>query len=74
MDLIVDANILIAALIKESTNYRFLFREDFHLHTAEYILQEIEEHKEEILKKTKRTEQEFNNVLEILIRRINIIS
>ena len=56
MDLVVDANIIIAAIIKESTSYTLLFREDFHLYTAEYIFTEIEEHKEEILKKTKKTE------------------
>ena len=73
MDLVVDANVLIAAIIKESTSYTLLFREDFHLYTAEYIFTEIEEHKEEILKKTKKTEEEFYKLIETLKRRIILV-
>ena len=73
MDLVVDANVLIAAIIKESTSYTLLFREDLHLYTAEYILTEIEEHKEEILKKTKKTEEDFYKLIETLKRRINLV-
>ena len=73
MDLVVDANVLIAAIIKESTSYTLLFREDFHIYTAEYIFTEIEEHKEEILKKTKKTEEEFYKLIETLKRRISLV-
>ena len=73
MDLVVDANVLIAAIIKESTSYTLLFREDLHLYTAEYIFTEIEEHKEEILKKTKKTEEEFYKLIEVLKRRISLV-
>jgi len=73
MDLVVDANVIIAALIKESTTFVLLFKEDFHLYTPEFILAEIEEHQEEILKKTKRTAEELYKVLEILKRRIVLI-
>ncbi len=73
MDLVVDANVIIAAIIKESTSYTLLFREDFHLYTSEYILTEIEEHKEEILKKTKKTEEDFYKLIETLKRRISLV-
>ena len=73
MDLVVDANIIIAAIIKESTSYTLLFREDFHLYTAEYIFTEIEEHKEEILKKTKKTEEDFYKLIETLKRRVILV-
>ncbi len=59
MDLVVDANIVIAVLIKEGITHSLLFREDLHLYTSEYIFEEIENHKEELLGKTKRTEQDF---------------
>jgi len=73
MDLVVDANIVIAVLIKEGTTHSLLFKEDFHLYTPEYILTEIEKHKEELLNKTKRTEQDFYRFIEILRRRINLV-
>lgn len=73
MDLVVDANILIAAIIKKSISYELLFREDFHLYAAEYIFIEIEEHKDEILKKTNKTEEDFYKFIETLKRIIILI-
>jgi len=59
MDLVVDANVLFSALIKEGFTYNLLFNEKFHLFTPEYIFTELEKHKEEILEKTERSEEEF---------------
>lgn len=73
MDLVIDANILFSALIKDSFAYNLLFSGSIHLFTPEYIFTELEKHKEEILKKTKRTEEEFFRLLEILKRRIDIV-
>ena len=50
MDLIVDANILFAALIKDSITMGFFFNRDFHLFAPEFLLEEFYKHKEEILK------------------------
>ena len=73
MDLVVDANILFAALIKYSFSYDILFSGKFHLFTPEYIFTEFEKHKEEIMQKTERTEEEFFRLVETLKRRITII-
>ncbi len=37
MDLVVDANIIFAALIKDNLSYYLLFGGRFHLCTPEYI-------------------------------------
>ena len=73
MDLIIDANVLFSALIKDSFAYTLLFSDAFHLFTPEYIFIELEKHKEEILKKTERTEEEFFRLIEIIKRRIVIV-
>jgi len=73
MDLVVDANIVFAALIKDSFSYYLLFSGRFHLFTPEYIFTELETHKEKILAKTKRTTEEFYRLLEILKRRIIVV-
>lgn len=73
MDLVVDANILFAALIKNSFSYNLLFSDKFHLFTSEYIFTELEKHKEEILEKTERTTEEFFRLLEILKRKIILV-
>ncbi|HLC86743.1 MAG TPA: PIN domain-containing protein [Candidatus Nanoarchaeia archaeon] len=75
MDIVIDANVLFAALIKEdSFAYSLLFSDKFHLFTPEYIFTELEKHKEEILSKTKRTTEEFFRLVETLKRRIVIVS
>jgi len=73
MDLVVDANILFAALIKDGFGYSLLFNGKFQLFTPEYVFTEFEKHKEEILEKTERTTEELYKLLEVLKRRINII-
>jgi predicted nucleic acid-binding protein len=74
MDLVVDANIFFAALIKDSFSSELLFSGRFHLFTPEYVFTEFEKHKEEILAKTERTTTEFYRLLEVLKRRITIIT
>jgi predicted nucleic acid-binding protein len=73
MDVVVDANVLFAVLIKESFSYNLLFSGRFHLFTPEYIFMEFAKHKEEILEKTERSTEEFFRLLEILKRRITLV-
>ena len=73
MDLVVDANVLFAVLIKDSFSYHLLFSGKFYLYTPEYIFTEFEKHKQEILSKTERTPEEFFQLLDILKRRIVLI-
>lgn len=73
MDLVADANILFAVLIKDKFSYQFLFNEKFRLFTPEYIFTELEKHKEELLDKTERATEEFFRLLEILKRRIILV-
>src|SRR3989304_2616622 len=74
MDIVIDANVLFAALIKEdSFAYSLLFSDKFHLFTPEYIFTELEKHKAEILEKTERTTEEFFRLVETLKRRIVIV-
>jgi predicted nucleic acid-binding protein len=73
MDLVVDANVLFSALIKDSLSYALLCSGKFHLFTPEYVFTEFEEHKNELLEKTERTPEEFLKLVEILKRRINIV-
>ena len=73
MDFVIDANVLFSALIKDNFTYNLLFTGKFHLFTPEYIFIELEKHKEEILKKIERTEEEFLGLIEILRQRIIVV-
>jgi len=70
MLLVVDANVVFSALIKEGTTLRlFEFNsifKIFELVAPEFIWDEIEEHKEEIIRKSKLSEEELERVLEFI--------
>ena len=73
MQLVLDANILFAALIKDSTTHEIIISELAEFFTPEFILEEFYTHKKEILDKTKRTPEEFERVFEDLKERIIVI-
>ncbi len=73
MDLIVDANILFAALITEGLTSELLFREDFQLHAPDYLFYEFEEYRVYLMKKTRRSNDDFDELLEVLRRRIILV-
>ncbi len=73
MDLVVDANILFAALIKEGKTIEILADYQFIFYAPEYLFVEFLGYKEEILKKTHRTEKDFEEAFYFLKSIINII-
>jgi len=73
MDLVVDANILFVALIKESVTSDLFYKNIFHLFAPEFIFEEFDKYQELLKEKTERTNEEFERLLQILQRRINLI-
>ncbi len=74
MILIVDTNRIIAALIKDSFSRQILLSDKIGFVTVGFSKIEIEKHKNEILEKSGLTEEEFEILLRILFRKINILS
>ena len=73
MDLIIDANIVFASLIKLSTTAEIILNENFHLFAPEYLFDEIQKYENYILDKTKRSKDEFYAFFEMLKDIITII-
>ncbi len=73
MDLVVDANIIFAALIKESTTHELLFDERLHLFTTEFFFTEFEKHTKELQEKTDKTKEQLNHLLDVLKRKITLV-
>jgi predicted nucleic acid-binding protein len=73
MEFVIDANILFAALIKDSFTLELLLYDRAQFFAPEFVLQEFHEHKIEILKKTKRNPEDFEYVLGYLEERITIV-
>ncbi len=73
MNLVIDANIIFASLIKEGLSAELLFSLDLNLYSPEFVLEEIEKHRKEILEKTKRSKDEFEEIIQIINLIIKII-
>jgi len=65
MDLVVDANILFAALIKDNITSELLLKRDFNLYAPEFIFDEFEKYRDYLKNKSERTDDDFDHLLEV---------
>ncbi len=73
MKIVLDSNILFSALLRESTTRRVLLLIEDELFLPYAVFEELEEHKEELLKKSGLYEKEFNELLSMLLGRVKIV-
>ena len=73
MRFILDANILISALIKNSITRRIIIDSFFNFFTPEYTFEEIEKYLGYISKKNSLTIKENKEIIEILSNYINVV-
>jgi len=74
MRLVVDTNRIIAALVKDSISRKIMLSDKIDFLTIEITKQEIEEHRQELLYKTRLTGEQLNLVLSLLFSRILVAS
>lgn len=73
MKLVIDANILFAALIKEGLTAELLISDKLQLFALEFLFIEFAKYEDLILNKTHRSREEFNQFLNLLKEQITII-
>ena len=73
MELIVDANIIFAALIRDSITVKLLFVDDLHLYTPEFLLDEVRKYQKYLSNKTHRTKEELESIYNVIKKRIVFI-
>ena len=73
MDLVTDANIIFAAIIKESKTHELIFDEKLHLFTTEFFFTEFGKHAKELQEKTGKSEEELNHLLGAMKKKITLI-
>lgn len=73
MRLVLDANRLFAALIKNSIARKILFNPSLEFIAPDYILIELSNHKNELLRKSKLPEDEFDILFQSLFENIIIV-
>ncbi len=75
MDLVIDANIIISSLISiESKNFDLIFNDNLKLLAPEFLMQEIEKYKKEVIEKSGLSDYEFNLFLSLIFLRIDLVS
>ncbi len=70
MRLVVDANALFAVLVRDLKSAEIILNAMLELHAPSHLLDEFAKHREELLEKTRRSEQDFFETMELLKRRI----
>ena len=73
MLIVIDSNILFSALIKDSTTRRLILEYTGFFLFPEFIFEEMDKHKDELLKKSKMSEEDFNQLLQLLLTRVLIV-
>ena len=73
MELVVDANILFAILIRGGTTAMLLFNPNLRLYCPEFILEEFKKYSYLIVEKMKRTPEEFVTIMHQLHQVIMVI-
>lgn len=74
MKIVIDTNIIISALIKNSLTRRLIFNKNFHLLTPSFSLTEIDKYKDAICKKAKINSKDFYILLEKIFDYIKIVN
>ncbi|MBN2127589.1 MAG: hypothetical protein JW703_04335 [Candidatus Diapherotrites archaeon] len=74
MELVIDTNILISAVIARSTTLDLIFDERIKLFSTEYSFTEIRKHLNEISKKSKLSKKELDFLFSKLFSKTKIFS
>lgn len=74
MQIVIDSNVLFSALIKNSVTRKIILDYDGLFLFPSYIFEELSNHKEELLSRSKMDTQQFNQLLGIILSKVVIVS
>jgi predicted nucleic acid-binding protein len=74
MEIVLDTNILISSLLKDGLTRDLILLSPFNMYTIELSKIEIENHKEELLLKSKLDEISFDYLRNFIFRKVNFAS
>jgi len=73
LKLVIDANIIFAALIKGGLTAELIISNELQLFAPEFLLEEFSKYQNQILEKTHRSKENFGNFVRILKEYITFI-
>src|SRR3989344_33717 len=74
MKLVIDTNIIIASLIRDSFARQIIFFTDVEFISPEFTIDEVKKYKEMILSKSSLDEKEFDILFSTILEKIHLIS
>ncbi len=74
MMIVIDTNVLLSALIKDSFTRRIIIFSGFDFVYPESSMKELKKYEKLTLKKSKLTKTEYNKILELLFKNIVLVS
>jgi len=74
MQLVVDTNVIISALLAKSRTFELIVLGDLDLFVPDYSLQEIENHSEELVGRMGVSKEEFSLVLGIILSHVTVVN
>ena len=73
MRLVIDANALFSALIKDSTSAELLVSDELELYAPTFIFDELSKYRDVLLRKSQKSPEKFERVLEVFKGRIKMV-
>ena len=73
MKIILDVNVILSALIRDSTTRKIILNSEFDFYFPELSLHKIRKYKDYILEKSGLTEEEFNKLMATLFKYIKLV-
>jgi predicted nucleic acid-binding protein len=73
MKLIIDTNVLISSLLKDSTTRELLLNESFEFYLPEIVMSEVKKYFTYIIQKSGKSEEEIKKLLNILLENLNLV-
>lgn len=74
MDLVLDTNVLLSSLIKDSTTRKLIIESGLGFYYPYISFHEIEKYTALVLKKSGMTKKEYDKILKILLDKITFVS
>ena len=73
MKFILDTNVLISGLIKESTTRKILFNDHFNFYVPEWVIVEVSKYSPENSQKAELTQIELQNLFNLILEHLTVV-
>lgn len=73
MEIVVDTNILISALLRDGLTRKIILLSPFDMYTLAFAQEEILKHKAELLHKSNLTDEQFAYLIQLIFARMSLV-